>query len=54
MVDEEYDHGKILLQDIVEIENGESPESLAAKVLKVEHRILPEVVRMFAEGTLKK
>ena len=54
MVDEEYDHGKILLQDIVEIENDESPETLAAKVLKVEHRILPEVVRMFAEGTLKK
>jgi phosphoribosylglycinamide formyltransferase-1 len=54
MVDEEYDHGKILLQDIVEIDNGETPESLAAKVLKIEHRILPEVVRMFAEGTLKK
>ena len=54
MVDEEYDHGKILLQDIVETENDESPETLAAKVLKVEHRILPEVVRMFAEGTLKK
>ncbi|MHB1050753.1 MAG: phosphoribosylglycinamide formyltransferase [Bacteroidota bacterium] len=54
LVDEQYDNGKILLQDIVEIDNGETPESLAAKVLKIEHRILPEVVRMFAEGTLKK
>lgn len=54
VVDEEYDHGKILLQDIVEIEKHETPESLAAKVLKIEHRILPEVVRMYADGTLKK
>jgi phosphoribosylglycinamide formyltransferase-1 len=53
MVDEEYDHGRILLQDIVEIEKTDTPESLAAKVLKVEHRILPEVVKMFAEGKLK-
>lgn len=52
MVDEEYDRGRILLQDIVTIDPGETPESLAAKVLKVEHRILPEVVKMFAEGTL--
>lgn len=51
MVDEVYDHGRIILQDIVEIEQHETPESLAAKVLKVEHRILPEVVKMFAEGS---
>jgi phosphoribosylglycinamide formyltransferase-1 len=49
IVDEVYDHGRIVLQDIVEIEQNETPESLAAKVLKVEHRILPEVVKMFAE-----
>lgn len=53
MVDEEYDHGRILLQDIVMIEENETPETLAAKVLKVEHRILPEVVKMFAEGTIE-
>lgn len=52
LVDEEYDRGRILLQDIVTVAPGETPESLAAKVLNVEHRILPEVVTMFAEGRI--
>lgn len=52
VVDEAYDHGKILLQDIVEVAESETPESLAAKVLKIEHRILPEVVKLIAEGKL--
>ncbi len=52
VVDEAYDHGKILLQDIVEVDLNETPESLAAKVLKIEHRILPEVVKLIAEGKL--
>lgn len=52
LVDEEYDRGRILLQDIVTLAPGETPESLAAKVLNVEHRILPEVVTMFAEGSI--
>lgn len=52
IVDEEYDHGKIILQDIVNVAENETPETLAAKVLKIEHRILPEVVKMFAEGKI--
>lgn len=54
IVDEEYDHGKILLQDIVAVDANETPESLAAKVLKIEHRILPEVVQLIAEDKLNK
>jgi len=50
VVDEEYDHGKIILQDIINLTENETPETLAAKILKIEHRILPEVVKMFAEG----
>lgn len=53
MVDEVYDHGKILLQDIIAVDEHETPESLAAKVLKIEHRILPEAVKLIAENTLQ-
>ncbi|MBI2429968.1 MAG: phosphoribosylglycinamide formyltransferase [Ignavibacteriales bacterium] len=53
MVDEVYDRGKILLQDIVAVDEHETPESLAAKVLKIEHRILPEVVKLIAENKLQ-
>lgn len=52
VVDEVYDHGKVLLQDIVAVDDDETPESLAAKVLNIEHRILPEAVKLIADGKL--
>jgi len=50
LVDEEYDHGAIVLHKTVAVAPGETPETLAAKVLKVEHELYPEAVRLFAEG----
>lgn len=47
IVDEEYDRGRILLQKRVEVAPDETPDSLAAKVLRVEHEILPEAIRQF-------
>lgn len=44
LVDEEYDRGPILAQGRVPVLPGDTPESLAARVLEVEHRLLPEVV----------
>lgn len=44
LVDEEYDRGAILAQGKVPVLPGDTPESLAARVLEVEHRLLPEVV----------
>ena len=52
IVDEEYDRGAIVLQDSVEVEEHDTPESLAAKVLKIEHVLLPKVVRLFAENKI--
>ena len=46
-VDEIYDHGAILIQRTVPVLPGDDPESLAARVLEVEHRILPQAVGMF-------
>ena len=49
-VDEEYDHGTIVLQRELDVLPGETPESLAARVLKLEHHLYPEAIRLFAEG----
>src|ERR1051326_188551 len=50
IVDEEYDRGPVVLQERVEIAEDETPETLAEKVLQVEHRIYPEAIRLFAAG----
>ncbi|MEE8417256.1 MAG: phosphoribosylglycinamide formyltransferase [candidate division Zixibacteria bacterium] len=47
IVDEIYDHGAILIQRTVPVLADDTPESLAARVLKVEHEILPEAAAMF-------
>jgi phosphoribosylglycinamide formyltransferase-1 len=47
-VDEIFDHGVILIQRTAPVSAEDDPESLAAKVLKVEHKILPAAVSMFA------
>ncbi len=44
LVDEAYDRGAILAQARVPVLPGDSPEALAARVLEVEHRLLPAVV----------
>jgi hypothetical protein len=44
LVDEEYDRGDILAQTRVRVEPGDTPDTLAARVLATEHRLLPAVV----------
>lgn len=51
-VTEECDVGPIILQDIVRIEDDDTAESLAAKVLQVEHRIYPKAVELYCAGVL--
>ncbi|MBI4546599.1 MAG: phosphoribosylglycinamide formyltransferase [Ignavibacteriae bacterium] len=53
IVDEEYDHGPIVLQRTVEVNPNDTPESLSAKVLEIEHQLYPEAIRLFAEGKVK-
>lgn len=52
MVDKTYDTGKIITQKCVEISDVNSPEEIAEKVLRVEHQILPDVVKAFAENKI--
>lgn len=49
-VSEKYDRGPILAQWPVPVLEGDVPESLAARVLQVEHRLLPIVVGAIARG----
>ena len=45
-VDEGVDTGKIILQEKVPVMEGDTPEELAARVLKTEHRILAEGLKI--------
>jgi formyltetrahydrofolate-dependent phosphoribosylglycinamide formyltransferase len=50
LVDEVYDHGLILAQARVPVLADDTPHRLAARVLEVEHRLLPAVVLAAAEA----
>jgi phosphoribosylglycinamide formyltransferase-1 len=50
--DEEMDHGPIILQAAVQVVNDDTQESLAARILAVEHQILPRTIQLFAEDRL--
>jgi len=52
-VDEEMDHGPIILQVAVKIEEADSLESLESKVHKLEHKVYPQAIRLFTEGRLR-
>ena len=51
--DNQYDHGPIILQQVVPVENGDSPGSLAARVFTAECQAYPEAIRLFASGRLR-
>jgi phosphoribosylglycinamide formyltransferase-1 len=49
----EVDSGPIILQSAVKVEDGDTPETLAARILRQEHIIYPLAVELFVEGRLK-
>ncbi len=52
-VDEIYDNGKIIDQRVVDISDVKTPEEIAERVLKVEHELLPSVIKKFSENKIK-
>lgn len=50
IVDEQLDHGPIVLQAAVPVLDDDTPETLAARILAEEHRIYPEAVALMLEG----
>jgi len=51
-VTEELDAGPVIIQGSVDVETTDTAETLKRKIHEVEHRILPQAVRWFAEGRL--
>ena len=53
IVDEVYDHGAIVIQKPVEVKDDDTPETLAERVLKIEHQTYKEAIQLFAESRVE-
>jgi phosphoribosylglycinamide formyltransferase-1 len=53
LVDEEVDHGPIVLQEPLPILPGDTEDSLHGRIQQVEHRLYPRAARLLVEGRLK-
>jgi phosphoribosylglycinamide formyltransferase-1 len=51
--DDEYDHGPILLQEAVPVQAEDTAETLAERVTEIERRLVPEAIRLIAEGRVE-
>jgi phosphoribosylglycinamide formyltransferase-1 len=51
--DEEMDHGPIILQAAVKVLPDDDRDTLAHRILKAEHQILPRTVDLFSQGRLQ-
>jgi phosphoribosylglycinamide formyltransferase-1 len=51
-MDTEMDHGPIILQAAVTVHPDDDRDALAARVLEVEHQILPRTIQLFAQRRL--
>ena len=52
LINDEYDEGAILAQQKVEVVERDTAESLAAKVLKVEHVLFAETIQKIIDGSI--
>ncbi len=50
-VDEQYDHGNILFQATCAVLSNDTAESLAKRVLELEHKHYPAVIEQLVEGS---
>lgn len=49
----EVDAGPIILQAHVPVRDDDTPDTLSQRILRQEHRLYPEAIRLFTEGKLK-
>jgi phosphoribosylglycinamide formyltransferase 1 len=52
-VTDELDGGPVILQRAVAVDDDDTPETLAARILVEEHRLLPEAIRLLATGRVR-
>ena len=53
-VEADVDGGAIIMQRSVPVEPDDTPESLQARILKEEHKMLPECVKLLCQGKVRK
>ena len=53
LVDEQVDHGPVVLQEAVPIRAGESESALLARVHAVEHRLYPRAIQLMLDGRVR-
>lgn len=51
-VDEGMDTGPVIIQAAVPVSPDDTEDTLSARILKLEHKIFPEAIRLYAEGRL--
>lgn len=52
-VDDQVDHGPIIIQAVVPVLPDDDEDALATRILRCEHKIYPEAVRLFCDGRLR-
>ncbi len=52
-IDEGMDTGPIILQEAVPVQEGDTPETLAARILHVEHVLYPRAISLYSAGRLE-
>jgi len=52
-VDESIDTGPIIIQSVIRVKNRDTGETLAKRILKEEHKIYPEAIRLFAKKKIR-
>jgi len=52
-VDEGVDTGSIIIQSVVPVLDDDTEETLAARILKEEHKIYPQAIQLFADGKIE-
>ena len=52
-VDEKMDHGPIILQEVIKINEKDTLKSLEEKIHKIEHKLYPEAIKLVSIGKIK-
>ena len=52
-VDEDLDHGPIILQQAVPILDEDTEDTLAARILEYEHQIYPQALKLICEDRIR-
>jgi phosphoribosylglycinamide formyltransferase-1 len=53
LVDDQVDHGPIILQATVPVEDGDNVDTLSARILEQEHAIYPQALALLVSGKLE-